>query len=168
MSHANKTGEKPTWRGGCHQQQFRKNQIVEKDHNATSEQLEEETQARDTVINISSVNLMDTQTKVLTKGLFTTLVKNDIITLKNNVIDSIKHPNITREEINALQELSKNDRITVKPANKGGAIVIMTTIKYIQEIRSQLYETSVYVRLNGDPHMVHKRKNRQMFDTSFI
>lgn len=53
------------------------------------------------------------------------LVKNYIMVLRNEVIDSTKHPNVTKDEIKALKDLSQNDAITIKPADKGGGIVIM-------------------------------------------
>lgn len=43
----------------------------------------------------------------------------------------ISYPNITREEIVALKELAENHSITIKSADKSGAIVVMDTQKYM-------------------------------------
>lgn len=60
---------------------------------------------------------------------FYNLVKKDIETLKNEVMNNIKHPNISREEMEALRELAHNTNVTIKPGDKGGGIVIMDTPK---------------------------------------
>lgn len=86
------------------------------------------------------------------------LVKNDIVALKNEVIDNIRHSNITKYEIKALKDLSQNDTITIKPADKGGGKVIMDMAKYIREIKRQLSEDIVYTCLNWDPIFSIKNK----------
>ena len=44
-----------------------------------------------------------------------------------------------------------NDKITIKPANKGGKIVIQDTTDYIKECERQLEDTTYYKRLYTDP-----------------
>ncbi|KAK3788428.1 hypothetical protein RRG08_005383 [Elysia crispata] len=51
----------------------------------------------------------------------------------------------------ALRELRDNDKITIKPADKGGAVVIMGTTDYIGECTRQLDNTTYYRILTSDP-----------------
>lgn len=52
--------------------------------------------------------------------------------------------NMTQEEILALSSLAARKEITIKPADKGGSIVIMNTIQYEREIHRQLADPQVY------------------------
>ncbi|XP_041420516.1 uncharacterized protein LOC108704894 [Xenopus laevis] len=59
--------------------------------------------------------------------------------------------NLTKEERIALKSLQKNTDIIVKPADKGGAVVVMDYDYYRSEILSQLSDVKCYRRLNFDP-----------------
>ncbi|KAK3727020.1 hypothetical protein RRG08_039914 [Elysia crispata] len=54
-------------------------------------------------------------------------------------------------EKEALRELRDNDKITIKPADKGGAVVVMDTTDYIGECTRQLDNTTYYRILTSDP-----------------
>lgn len=59
---------------------------------------------------------------------FINLVKQDVNMLKtSDTCVSFKYPNMTKEEIQALNELSDNHNITIKPADKGGGVVVLKT-----------------------------------------
>jgi hypothetical protein len=58
--------------------------------------------------------------------------------------------NITKEESQALKELSQNRSIIIKPADKGGAIVIQDIRDYQNEANRQLADRKVYSRLTKD------------------
>ena len=45
----------------------------------------------------------------------------------------IKKKNLTYKEYQAMSGLYKNPDITIKPADKGGSIVIMNTVDYVKE-----------------------------------
>lgn len=65
---------------------------------------------------------------------FINLVKQDVNMLKTSeTFVSFKYPNMTKEEIQALNELSDNHNITIKPADKGGGVVILNTSDYFAE-----------------------------------
>ncbi|CAJ0924715.1 unnamed protein product [Ranitomeya imitator] len=56
------------------------------------------------------------------------------------------------EKQSAEDRQQKTDKeIIIKPADKGGGIVVMDKIKYIQEVHRQLNDTSIYTPLNRDP-----------------
>ncbi|CAJ0951069.1 unnamed protein product, partial [Ranitomeya imitator] len=82
---------------------------------------------------------------------FETAVKRNIEVIRDGASEKFKHPNISGEEYRALQELVHDDDIIIKPADKGGAVVIMDKGKYIAEINRQLRDEMVYQRLDGDP-----------------
>ena len=56
-----------------------------------------------------------------------------------------------KSERQAIKTLLENDNITIKPADKGGKIVIQDTIDYIKECERQLVDTAYYKRLYTDP-----------------
>ena len=69
----------------------------------------------------------------------------------------LRMSNISKGECAALRSLRKRDDIVVKPADKGGAVVVWSRTLYIQEALRQLQSTRHYARL-GDSSL--KRDNR--------
>ena len=59
--------------------------------------------------------------------------------------------NISTEESKALIHLKNNDKITIKKADKGAAVVIMNRDDYIKEGIRQLSDANFYVKLDHDP-----------------
>ena len=55
--------------------------------------------------------------------------------------------NLTKGKQKALEELSKRDDIIITNADKGTAIVIMDTDKYISEAQCQLNDKNNYIKL---------------------
>lgn len=87
------------------------------------------------------------------------LIKQDINMLKiSDTFASFKHTNITKEEIQVLDELPRNGNITIKPAHKGGGVVNLNTSDYIAEATRQLMDKDVYRLLSGDPRWDFERK----------
>ncbi|XP_041419667.1 uncharacterized protein LOC121393892 [Xenopus laevis] len=68
-----------------------------------------------------------------------------------NVKRHSKTLNLSREERVALQTLKDDTSIIIKPADKGGAIVVMDMETYRGEALSQLQDTTHYRILGGDP-----------------
>lgn len=64
----------------------------------------------------------------------------------------------------AIQELSQSHAITIKPADKRGAVVIMDTEKYCGEIHRPLSDTTVYKQIDGDPVWSIKEKLSKILD----
>lgn len=77
------------------------------------------------------------------------LIKQDRRIIKNIPILPASKPNITQEETLALQQLGKNDRIIIKPADKGSVIVIQDREQYIKEATRQLDMPQYYRKLDS-------------------
>lgn len=61
------------------------------------------------------------------------------------------HRNLTDREQQAIESLASRNDIIIKPADKGGAIVVMDRSKYISEGHRQLSDASYYKRQDHDP-----------------
>ncbi|CAJ0931895.1 unnamed protein product [Ranitomeya imitator] len=78
------------------------------------------------------------------------LVCGDVERLKKN-FKSDRVNNLTTVERDTLRTLADNPLITIKPADKGGAVVVMDSTKYKAEILRQLDDGAVYERLSCNP-----------------
>lgn len=74
------------------------------------------------------------------------LIREDIHDTSNLILEPEK-PNLTHEEETALQKLSKDTSVVIKPADKGGRVVLMDRVDYIQEGYRQLNDTNYYQKL---------------------
>ena len=59
--------------------------------------------------------------------------------------------NLPHKELQAMRKLHNNREIIIKPADKGGSMVIMNTTDYIQEAQRQLLNPEHYKLLTSDP-----------------
>uniref|UniRef100_A0A8D0D3F2 Uncharacterized protein n=1 Tax=Sander lucioperca TaxID=283035 RepID=A0A8D0D3F2_SANLU len=59
--------------------------------------------------------------------------------------------NLSKEEREAVMDLSKDNRIVVRPADKGGAVVLQNVGDYESEIKRQLSDLTFYEKLASDP-----------------
>lgn len=64
---------------------------------------------------------------------------------------------MSKMELTAIEQLSQNDTLNLKPADKGGALVVMDTTLYLEEVCRQLNDREVYEVITGDPkfHLGH-------------
>ena len=77
-------------------------------------------------------------------------ITNDIS--NSNLFDiPFDKQNVSKEEISALKRLQTNRNIVIKPADKGGSIVIMNKSDYIDKVRYQLNDTNYYLPLAINP-----------------
>jgi hypothetical protein len=87
--------------------------------------------------------------------------KTETIFRKYDSVDEkikLKTPkNLTEEEIAAMHTLKNEPSIIIKPADKGGATVIMDKKSYLKEAYRQLNDQKYYIRL-GEP-VYHNTKN---------
>ena len=68
-----------------------------------------------------------------------------------DIAPSYRRFNLPKSERQAIKTLADNDKITIKPADKGGKIVIQDATDYIKECERQLGDTTYYKRLYTDP-----------------
>ena len=63
------------------------------------------------------------------------------------------YDNLSKEERGAVMDLSKDNRIVVRPADKGGAVVLLNVMDYENEIKikRQLSGLTFYEKLSSDP-----------------
>ena len=59
--------------------------------------------------------------------------------------------NLKKKEFQALRTLQNNCDITIRPADKGGSIVIRDTSKYIEEYLRQVIKKVHHEELDRDP-----------------
>uniref|UniRef100_A0A671S2M5 Uncharacterized protein n=1 Tax=Sinocyclocheilus anshuiensis TaxID=1608454 RepID=A0A671S2M5_9TELE len=66
--------------------------------------------------------------------------------------------NCTQGELQALHSLQKMNKVVVKPADKGGGIVLIPRESYDQEVQLQINNDEFYVKLNVDPTQSFKKE----------
>lgn len=59
--------------------------------------------------------------------------------------------NLSKEEREALVDLGKDNKVVVRPADEGGAIVLQNIVDYNHEIERQLGDSTCYEKLSSDP-----------------
>ena len=67
-----------------------------------------------------------------------------------NINTKLKYHNVTKEERNAIESLRNDTSIIIKEADKGSGIVVWDREDYLREAESQLGDTNVYEKLEGD------------------
>ncbi|CAJ0929680.1 unnamed protein product [Ranitomeya imitator] len=84
---------------------------------------------------------------------FIGFIQDSFHTLRDDIEKGRLHypPNLSPTEHQAFMALQKDSTLVIKPADKGGALVVMDKIQYIKEIHRQFNDTSVYDRLSRDP-----------------
>lgn len=100
--------------------------------------------------------------------IYISLIKKEIEDLRSDQEQvPLRHPNLTANEIRALNELANNKNITIKSADKGGGVVIMDTENYVKEAKRQLGDTMVYRKLNSDPKWDFGKKLSALVDKAY-
>ena len=76
--------------------------------------------------------------------------------LSNNT--QVKEQNVTKDEWKAIEDLRKDDTITVLPADKGRVTVIMKKEEYKEKCRLLLEDSKTYQKLPSDPTARYKKQ----------
>lgn len=76
------------------------------------------------------------------------------------------YSNISLNEKLAIQELSRDTDIIIKPADKGGAIVVQNMADYQKEAYRQLNDEEFYRRLHANPTADFQRKIKDVTDNA--
>ena len=179
------THEKTKWR---HQQKI---QRLETKRDRINDADLTGTQLKRWVINLSIYKLSRNQNKILVKGLNYAVTPEKIPTEEfvvaaeqatwslpqeqkdklradvTGVLKSAKVPkqNITRQERTALKGLQKEKSITILPADKGKATVIMETREYQEKIKEMLNDEATYEKLKKDPTKKYKAELIRMVNS---
>jgi hypothetical protein len=136
------------------------------------------------IVNMSDIQLSNTQRQILEKGLkFVITPKSiDVIgtitnteksmslapsSMKQAAVSEIstfilkwnkrKQDNITKDQRQALKELKNMETIIIVPADKGGKTVIMNRKDYIQKIEDKLNDTNTYEVVKNPTKNVKKK-----------
>ena len=95
--------------------------------------------------------------------------RNSII---NEFLKELDHTNLSRKinltnkEYQAMSDLQNNLDITIKPADKGGSIVIMNTVDYVKAQR-QLLNQEHYKTLDKDPTIPYNKYINHLIDQAW-
>ena len=73
--------------------------------------------------------------------------------------------NLSKHERAALDRLSNNREIIIKPADKGGATVILNSVDYVKEAKCQLDNEIYYNKIENDLTSEHEQLINQCIDT---
>ena len=96
-----------------------------------------------------------------TVNTFCEAMKND---MKQSAIERKPYNNLTKEELDALDELQKRDDLIFTKADKGGALVIIDVKDYILEANRQLDDTKFYQKLTSDPTQIYSERINDTID----
>lgn len=72
--------------------------------------------------------------------------------------------NLSEAEFTSLDKLKKNSDITIKPADKGGALVIMDTSNYLKEAYNQLDDLNYYRKMDNPIYLTNKTSITNILD----
>lgn len=81
---------------------------------------------------------------------FYRVVFSDMTKLCNTTSTSKPH-NLTPLEIRALQQFTNAEDLIIKPADKGGGIILQNKVDYIAEAERLLSDQATYTKLPKDP-----------------
>ena len=76
-------------------------------------------------------------------------LRSDCVKILKNT--PLPKPNISPKEREALRSLSKEDDVTILPADKGRAVVVMNSKDYKDKAKTLLSDTNTYKALSKDP-----------------
>ena len=84
-------------------------------------------------------------------------IQQNEVSLNRSKLPKHHMNNISSEERKAIQQLTNNKSITIKPADKGGAVVVLNTTDYINEGLRQLGDSNFYIETPEDLTATHTR-----------
>ncbi|CAJ0962602.1 unnamed protein product [Ranitomeya imitator] len=101
-------------------------------------------------------------------------VPDDTLMSKRILLEDLKkiptglqHDNLTRQQRRALTELRSIDRVLIKPADKGGNIVLWPTEMYEKEAFRQLRDEDTYRRLSFNPTSIFQVELLDIIEEAF-
>ena len=82
------------------------------------------------------------------------LVLDSIRSSTRDMYDHHIYPNLSQDELSFLTNFTNDPNYLIKPADKGGVIVVWSSHDYIAEAHSQLNNNLHYDRIDNDPNLV--------------
>lgn len=79
------------------------------------------------------------------------LVEQDVKSVFKNKTEQKTYNNLPKKEREALTALRNDSTLVVRPADKGGAVVIQDLLDYESEVYRQLNDINFYKKLSSDP-----------------
>ena len=92
-------------------------------------------------------------------------IRQNEMDLLTHGIPPTKYHNLTYGEKNAIKSLSNNKSIVIKPADKGGAVVVQNVLDYINEGHRQLSDPKFYIETEEDLTHTHTLDINAFLDT---
>uniref|UniRef100_A0A8C5WJC8 Reverse transcriptase domain-containing protein n=1 Tax=Leptobrachium leishanense TaxID=445787 RepID=A0A8C5WJC8_9ANUR len=103
------------------------------------------------------------------------MISSEITTFEQMILSDLEKmehkkskDNLTQQERKALRELTQDDDIVIKPADKGGGVVIMTAEYYKNEAMRILGDETTYRHLKNDPSMNFKHLFHEYLDQGHL
>lgn len=93
------------------------------------------------------------------------LIKQDLKTIQHLDLSTSVKANISEEEEKELYKLKTNHNLVVKPADKGGSVVIMDRDQYILEAERQLKDPAFYKELEKPLYPQTKGEVKQILES---
>lgn len=88
---------------------------------------------------------------------FQRCVEQDLVSLAEDSTSAMSNGmNLSVPEKLALRDLQNDPSIGIHNANKGGSVVVMDVISFMDEVLRQLSDRSTYGTLRGDPTKLYK------------
>ncbi|XP_067859529.1 uncharacterized protein epn2 isoform X2 [Heptranchias perlo] len=87
------------------------------------------------------------------------------LAMSREAAEQLSVQNVTRAQRNAIKALKTNRNIVIKPADKGGAIVIQNRMDYCKEAYRQLDNQEHYRRLPANPTKEHTHQLNKLIKT---
>ncbi|CAN7978809.1 unnamed protein product, partial [Ixodes persulcatus] len=83
-------------------------------------------------------------------------IDNYVQAIRNDIFDSLakattQRGNLSRREQQVLTNLKSREDVIIRPADKGGGVVVMNRADYMREALTQLENPNFYLRLPDDP-----------------
>ena len=71
---------------------------------------------------------------------------------------------ITKKEEQAIKELMRDDSIIIRPADKGSGLVILNSSEYLEEIETQIADSTIYKEVQIDDIRKIKKSLKKLVD----
>ncbi|XP_077486812.1 uncharacterized protein LOC144098163 [Amblyomma americanum] len=75
---------------------------------------------------------------------------------------------LSRVERDAIKSIRENERIVIRPADKGNATVLLDKADYVKKMLSLLEDGGTYVRLKNDPTLKLEREFQKLLSDVFL